>query len=301
MHERATDTAGDGHLSIVRRFLLWWFSWPVNPYVSANVAQDFTPALDYFDQLSDEPRRITVNHLLAGAVARTLLDYPEANARIRQGRIVRQEHVGMAMPVDLLRHGQARGQELALAIVERVDTLTLRQIAERTDRTVDQERKGMAGNAFIRIMSRVGEQAPGPVIDGALETMQRSMRHRQVASLFDRMLPVTTALTNPGATFRPGRGQLFRGGAIQIPERLVHVGTVWGVSAVQDEVVALDGQPAVRPMLPLLLVFDHRLVDGVKASRMLMRFGEILSDPAAEFGEQGHRPPQRQRHPASAR
>ncbi|MFN7146670.1 MAG: 2-oxo acid dehydrogenase subunit E2 [Myxococcota bacterium] len=53
----------------------------------------------------------------------------------------------------------------------------------------------------------------------------------------------------------------------------------------------MDGAPAVRPMLPVLFQFDHRLVDGVLGARIATRFGAVLRDPASVFGPDGTRMP----------
>ena len=41
-------------------------------------------------------------------------------------------------------------------------------------------------------------------------------------------------------------------------------------------------------MLPVVLIFDHRLIDGVRASQLILRMRQILGDPAAVFGADGH-------------
>ena len=42
-----------------------------------------------------------------------------------------------------------------------------------------------------------------------------------------------------------------------------------GAGRIRDSVVARDGKPMVRPVLPLSLTFDHRGVMGGEASRFL--------------------------------
>ncbi len=115
------------------------------------------------------------------------------------------------------------------------------------------------------------------------------MQRPRLASHVYKLVPATTALTNPGAAVGAVglKGAWFRGGAIQIPPRLVHVGTLWGLGAVQEEVVAVGGKVEVRPVLPVLFVFDHRLIDGVKATRLITRFVALLQDPVAAFGPLG--------------
>jgi pyruvate/2-oxoglutarate dehydrogenase complex dihydrolipoamide acyltransferase (E2) component len=275
--------------SAVRRGLLWWFRWPSNPYVTVNFAVDFTNARAWLAALP--PPRVTIHHLVAGAIARTLAAYPVANARIVGDRIVPADHVGIAMPVSLLGHGGEESRELGMAVLERAETRTLREVAEATTRVVSEERRGAAQNPFIQSVIKVIEASPTPVVSGGLSLLDRMMRRQAVAERVYGMVPVTTGLSNAGAAIARPRGMLFRGADIAIPQRLVHIGTFWGTSAIQDEVIAVDGAPAVRPMLPVLFLFDHRLIDGVMAARVITRFGEIVMDPAKEFGSDGSRRP----------
>lgn len=52
------------------------------------------------------------------------------------------------------------------------------------------------------------------------------------------------------------------------------------VGAITDRVVAQEGQPVVRPILPLAIDLDHRFVDGYQAATMAKIFREYLADPA---------------------
>jgi pyruvate dehydrogenase E2 component (dihydrolipoamide acetyltransferase) len=58
-----------------------------------------------------------------------------------------------------------------------------------------------------------------------------------------------------------------------------HVPAIVMVGAITDKVVASHGDPVVRPMLPLAISLDHRLVDGYQAATMARIFQEYLSDP----------------------
>ncbi|KZS85189.1 2-oxo acid dehydrogenase subunit E2 [Mycobacterium persicum] len=53
------------------------------------------------------------------------------------------------------------------------------------------------------------------------------------------------------------------------------------IGAVTDKVLAEDGQPVVRPVLPLTIGLDHRFVDGYQAATMAHVFRQYLDDPAA--------------------
>lgn len=51
---------------------------------------------------------------------------------------------------------------------------------------------------------------------------------------------------------------------------------ILGAGRVRDEVVAVDGKPAVHPVVPLSLTFDHRAATGGEATRFLMAVIEDL-------------------------
>jgi pyruvate/2-oxoglutarate dehydrogenase complex dihydrolipoamide acyltransferase (E2) component len=278
----------DTHLSPLRRGLLWWFGWPANPYVTVNLSVDVLAARAWLAGLGalDGPGP-TLHHLVAAAVARTLAAYPAANARVVGPRIVRYDHVGIAMPVDRLAHPDERRaapNELGLVILPRAETLSLRELAAATRAEVGHERTGRIRNPVLRQVERLAAHAPQPFVDRTLATLDRAARSPRLASALHRRIPITTALSNVGATARPLPGAWFRGGDVSLPTRLVSLGTFWGVAPVQDEVVPVDGVPTVRPMLPLLLLFDHRLLDGAMATRMLAHLAGILRDPAGTFG-----------------
>ncbi len=54
---------------------------------------------------------------------------------------------------------------------------------------------------------------------------------------------------------------------------------ILAVGKIADRVVAVDGQPAVRPMLTLTLSCDHRVVDGARAARFLDELAGLIEDP----------------------
>jgi len=54
---------------------------------------------------------------------------------------------------------------------------------------------------------------------------------------------------------------------------------ILAVGSITDRVVAVDGQPAVRPMMTLTLSCDHRVLDGVRAASFLDDLVESLREP----------------------
>lgn len=274
--------------TVVRRLLRWYFR-RSSPWVTYSVGIDFTAASAYLERLSTALPGLTVQHLLAGAVGRALHAVPEANRRIVAGRTVREEEVSIAIPVHLL--GQPGGsRELSLAFLRSAQRLSLAEIVEELSRTVQQERRGEAVNPLLRQLIWLGDRLPARAVQASLSTLALLLEVPAIAREFYRRVPITTMLTNVGSVVRGAEGlegTFIRGGTLQIPTEPIHFTTFWGVGPLQDEVVARGGEPVVTRVLPMVLLFDHRLLDGARAGELLLRFAAILQDPAATFGDDG--------------
>ena len=55
---------------------------------------------------------------------------------------------------------------------------------------------------------------------------------------------------------------------------------ILAVGSITDRVVAVNGQPAVRPMMTLTLSCDHRVADGARAALFLNDLAQSIRDPA---------------------
>jgi pyruvate dehydrogenase E2 component (dihydrolipoyllysine-residue acetyltransferase) len=59
---------------------------------------------------------------------------------------------------------------------------------------------------------------------------------------------------------------------------------ILAVGGIADKVVALEGKPAVRPMMTLTVSCDHRVADGARAAMFLSDLAQALSNPAKFLG-----------------
>jgi pyruvate dehydrogenase E2 component (dihydrolipoamide acetyltransferase) len=55
---------------------------------------------------------------------------------------------------------------------------------------------------------------------------------------------------------------------------------ILAVGRIGERVVAVDSQPAVRPVLELSVSFDHRAVDGARGAEFLQTLGDLIEEPA---------------------
>jgi pyruvate dehydrogenase E2 component (dihydrolipoamide acetyltransferase) len=54
---------------------------------------------------------------------------------------------------------------------------------------------------------------------------------------------------------------------------------ILAVGGIADRVVAVEGKPAIRPMMTLTISCDHRVADGAKAAMFLSDLAQALQDP----------------------
>jgi len=116
-----------------------------------------------------------------------------------------------------------------------------------------------------------------PVIKGAdnlsLLAMARSVndlanRARTKKLQTDEVKGGTFTLTNHGIS-----GSLFAFPVINQPQC-----GILGIGAMQKRVVVIDDAIAIRPMVYLSFVFDHRILDGASADSFLMKVKETLEN-----------------------
>ena len=280
-------------LSVVRKFLLWWFSPPNSPWVCVNLSVDFSNAQAYLEKLAQQDGpKVSAHHLICSSIAKGLCKVPQANARVVGGKIMPQDKIGIAMPVNLIGHKGEAKKELSVLLFEDIGNKSLRDLAKEGRGRVQKERSGKMTNPFLKNLLRLIEGLPPGAVAKGLSAFDAMMNRPRFAKMVYDQFPVTTALSNPGAALPSDvDGLLFRSCSVQLPTRLISVGTFFAASAVQKEVIPIQNEPQVRPMLPLMLLFDHRLIDGMKASELLLEVTRSIQDPEAVFGPNGKVPP----------
>ncbi|GAC1345428.1 MAG: pyruvate dehydrogenase complex dihydrolipoyllysine-residue acetyltransferase [Ktedonobacteraceae bacterium] len=130
----------------------------------------------------------------------------------------------------------------------------------------------------------IGIAADSP--EGLLVPVLRNADHLtllQTASKLEKLIEGahkrTLALPElSGSTFTLNNVGSFGGGSgtpiINYPEVAILV-----VGRLQEKAVIHHGTIVARPMLPVTLSFDHRLIDGAMVGKFLARFKELLENP----------------------
>lgn len=109
---------------------------------------------------------------------------------------------------------------------------------------------------FVPVMHDIGNRTSDDLRKG-FDELRAAVEARTVPA--DELRGATITLTNAG----PLLGHYTT--PIVSPPQVA----ILGVCRARDEVVARDGQPVVRRMMPLSMTFDHRAVSGAEASNFM--------------------------------
>ncbi len=266
--------------STTRRLLLWLFDEPSNdPYISLTFDVDLAPARAFLGAFEREHgERVSVQHLVTKAVARCLAELPALNVKILNRSLYQLERVDIAVPVHL--GGGARGDETGMTIVHHVDKKSLLEVARETRRGARAERDGelaASGSAFARRLSR---WAPDALMRAGLDATRALLVRPTTYRLLEPWVGVSSAVTNVGAVFALPKGARVRAGSAHAPAKLGHVASIFGVAPAEDDAAVEDGEIVARKVLPVLMVVDHRAVDGFLMATAASRVAEALLDPS---------------------
>ena len=109
---------------------------------------------------------------------------------------------------------------------------------------------------FVPVLRDVGNRGPQD-LRGGLERLRADVKARTIPP--EEMRGYTFILSNFG-TF----GGRYANPIVQPPTV-----AILGAGRIRDEIVPAGGSPAINPVLPLSLTFDHRAVTGGEATRFL--------------------------------
>jgi pyruvate/2-oxoglutarate dehydrogenase complex dihydrolipoamide acyltransferase (E2) component len=219
---------------------------------------------------------VTVTHLVGKAIALAFSEAPECNAYVSLGQLRRRSTVDVFFSVAV-----GDGKNLSGAKVERVDELTVPEIALSLTRTVERIR-GRQDTDLQRSQSLLSS-VPAPLLGAVMKVTAHAMYDLGI-DLSWAGVPAdplgTVVVTNVGVL------GVEQGFAPFMPQG--RAAAMLTVGKIRDKVIAIDGQARVRPVLTLGGTFDHRVIDGFHLGRMTRTLHGILGDPG-RFLAAGHK------------
>jgi pyruvate dehydrogenase E2 component (dihydrolipoamide acetyltransferase) len=203
-----------------------------------------------------------------------LARHPDANGFVRFGRLFLREevdiyvHVLLREPVD----GSIGGADLSGLCLRAADRLKAVDVARALEASVAAKRSG--DDPELRRTRRDTAWMPGWLLRLGLrlaEFLQYGLNLRTDWLGVPRD-PVGSAEVSSVGMFgiRTAYGPFF-------PLARNAIAVVAG--AVEDDVLALDGEPVVTPVLTLNATFDHRVIDGFHAAVLTREVRQLLEHP----------------------
>jgi len=262
-----------------RKLAIASWSAPKEGVIYGQMGIDMTAALAHIETLRAESGlKISITHLVGKAVALGLSEAPGLNGRIHLGKFIAHDQVAFAYLVAL-----EEGGDLAKVKVEHADQKSVTEIAQQL---ADEAAKLRAGKDEAFNKSK-------PLLKLLPSWMIRPL------------VQVTGWLAGSlGARIKALGVEPFPFGACCITSVGmfgIEVGyaphTPWArtpmlvsICQIRDQVVAVEGEAVVRPMLTLTATIDHRFVDGFAAGRFAQTIRRVLEDPSLLDQPQASRP-----------
>lgn len=256
-------------LSTWRQMALHAWRGPGDPSVYGTLEIDAGEARDVVRELRQKSgRRVTITHLVGRAIALALRERPEVNAIIRFGQLYRRDTIDVFFQVAF-----EGGEDLNGAKIAEADQKTAVELAaelEEAARAV-RERK-TAGVKTARRFKSIPRALTGTLLRATtFATYDLGLDLSRFGVPYDGF--GTVMITNVGSF------GLSSGLAPLLPFSRCPIILLLG--EIGDRPVVRDGEVVARPILPIGVTFDHRLIDGFQAGKMAARFKEILEHPRA--------------------
>ena len=250
-----------------------------DPAILATIDQDAGRLLEYVDAARKATgEHVTPMHLVGRASAKVFAAMPGLNGRVVFGRFVASPTVDgffvVSLRTDMAMGSEAVTTDLSGTVVRRVDEKAPWQIATELAEQAglirhDEDPLFKQTKMMVKNLPPMTLRLVTDLIGFVTESLQLP-----IPFLGLEARPYGSFLVSNVGTY--GLDRIFA----PIPP-FAHPPVTILVGTVTDQVLAGDGEPAVRPVLPLAFIIDHRFVDGYQAAAMAKVFREYLSDPAS--------------------
>ena len=222
----------------------------VPTYILCDV--DMTWAEDLRQRLKSVGVKVTVTAILLKAIAIAQRAHPESRTlRMPWGRQVTLGNIVAGFTVERFVGSQAA---VFFGAIDDADTKPVEQIAE--------ELKAY-GTSDLDEVAQLNVQNRFNNFPWLI---------RQFILMMGRQFPAFR-LKYQGATF--GLSTLGKYGAkVLIPPCVTT--SIFGIGSVEDRAVVRDGEIQIRPMMTIVLNFDHRIIDGAPAARFLQDVRRLM-------------------------
>ncbi|CAN5421823.1 hypothetical protein BH09MYX1_BH09MYX1_18570 [soil metagenome] len=265
------------NLSSFRRMALGTWKTVGDPSVYGTIKLRADAVTSYIAAFRDlTGKKLTITHVMAKAVAIVLAKMPDANAILRRNRLYLRKDIGVFFQV-AMEDAVTKEADLSGATIFDAHEKTMEEIYDE----------------FSLKVSRV-KSGKDKELEGTRSTFKK-IPYRFLGWFLDVLgylsFELNLDLRFAGVPKDPfGSAMVTNIGSLGLEEAYVplvpysHVPLLIAVGTVQDEAVVEDGKVVVGKVLRACATFDHRVLDGMHASRMAKTITAIFADPAGMLG-----------------
>lgn len=265
------------NLSSFRRIAIGTWETTKDPAVYGQIALRCDKMLAYMEALKQRTgKRITLSHIMAKAAGMVMSEMPDANAILRFNKIYLRQDIGVFFQV-ALEDPKTGEIDLSGATVFDTHKKTVVEIVDDFDNKVGAVR-ALKDKSLEKTRSTF-KSVPAFMLNWILDTM----------SFF--LYTLNLDMRWAGLPRDPfGSVMITNIGTLGLEEAYVplvpysKVPLLIALGAVKEEAIVEDGKVVIGKMLRVCATFDHRVLDGMHAAKMVKTLKRIFADPEKELG-----------------
>ncbi|MCA9635550.1 MAG: 2-oxo acid dehydrogenase subunit E2 [Myxococcales bacterium] len=263
-------------LSAFRRLAIGTWRTTYDPQAYGRITLEMDQTIRYIEAFRRATgKRLTVTHLMAKAAGRVLKEVPDANAILRWNRIYLREEISVFFQV-AMRDPKTGQIDLSGVKIDDPQDKSLAAIVDEFEEHAGRVRAGE--DRDLEATRQAFRWVPALLLNKALDALD-FLVYKLNLNLSWAGLPHdpygSIMITNIGTL---GLEEAF---APLLPHG--HVGIIVAIGAIQDAPVVRGGEVVVGKTMPLSATFDHRLLDGAHAAKMVSMVKTWLEDPFRYF------------------
>lgn len=261
------------HASSFRRIAAVAWDAPRDPTILGSIQVRAEALMDWIEaERAKTGEHLTITHAVARAVAIVFDRNRDVNCMVRLGRLYLRKDVDVFVQVAVPSAERLGATDLSGVVVRQADTKDVRTIASEVRQGAARIRGGK--DKDFQTTKGQAQHFPAWLLRFSLRFI---IFLQGVLNLSGRLLGaprdpfgsvMVTSLGMMGVNF--GFAPFFP---------LSFCPMVLLVGAVEDGVLAENGQPVVRKVLRLCATMDHRVIDGIHAALIAREITQLLEDP----------------------
>jgi len=245
-----------------------------DPSVYGMIEIDVQPALDYLEKLKAKTQaRITLTHFFGKVMALALKKHPEINCILRFGKLYPRQSVDIFFQVA----SDEGGKDLSGTTVRNAHQKSIPEIAQEMDQKVREIRE--KGDPSFKKMKNTMGLLPDLWIGFIIQVTGFILYSLNLWS------PLLGSPKDPfGSVMITNIGSLGLDAAFAPLVPYSRVPLLVALGAIQEKPVIKQGKIEIGKTIKICATFDHRLIDGMHASKMVKFIQKIFECPEQELG-----------------